>query len=95
MASENKEAVFDTNHVCQFKDKRLTLVLRFMTSHTVTGGNDLTVPSLIAGLHHMVELFSLYFSHFLGLLPELCVSLVVSCYHLLLQVRIQELAKAL
>lgn len=55
------------------------------------------VPSLIAGLHHTVELFSLYFSHFLGLLSELCVtvSLVVFCYHLLLQVRIQELAKAL
>lgn len=68
-----------------------------MTSHTVTGGTNLTVPSLIAGLHHTVELFSLYFSHFLGLLSELCVtvSLVVFRYHLLLQVRIQELAKAL
>lgn len=45
----------------------------------------------------LLELFSLYFSHFLGLLSELCVtvSLVVFCYHLLLQVRIQELAKAL
>lgn len=95
MASENKEAVYDTNNVCQFRDKRLTLVLRFMTSHTVAGGSNLSVPSLIAGLHHMVELFRLYFSHFLGLLSELCVSLVVSCYHLLLQVRIQELAKAL